>query len=142
MSVRDKSSIQCSESHAGPSSATLTQHGRPGRKKHKGRQLSPESEAVKMKMEKIKIEADETEHFMETEENDYCVGQEVSEVEEELNEFREDPCVEEAADLVEAVYALLEAHSHYLFDVAEAGMRKNSIVGSFARGVILERVDD
>ena len=76
---------QCSESPAGPSSATLTQHGRPGRKKHKGRQISPESEAVKMEMEKIKIEADETEHFMETEENDYCVGQEVSEVEEELN---------------------------------------------------------
>ena len=63
-------------------------------------------------------------------------------VEEELNEFREDPCVEEAADLVEAVYALLEAHKHFLFDVAEAGMKKNSIVGSFARGVILERVDD
>ena len=62
-------------------------------------------------------------------------------VEEELNEFREDPCVEEAADLVEVVYALLEAHNHYLFDVAEAGMRKNAIVGSFARGVILERVE-
>ena len=61
---------------------------------------------------------------------------------EELNEFREDPCVEEAADLVEVVYALLEAHKYYLFDVAEAGMKKNSIVGSFARGVILERVDD
>jgi len=62
-------------------------------------------------------------------------------VEEELAEFREDPCVEEAADLVEVVYALLEAHNHYLFDVAEAGMRKNSIIGSFARGVILERVE-
>jgi len=49
--------------------------------------------------------------------------------------------VEEAADLVEVVYALLEAHNHYLFDVAEAGMRKNSIVGSFTRGVILERIE-
>ena len=62
-------------------------------------------------------------------------------VEEELNEFREDPCVEEAADLVEAVYALLEAHNHFLFDVAEAGMRKNAIVGGFSRGVILEKVE-
>ena len=49
--------------------------------------------------------------------------------------------MEEAADLVEVVYALLEAHKHYLFDVAEVGMRKNAIVGSFARGVILERVE-
>ena len=63
-------------------------------------------------------------------------------VEEELDEFREDPCVEEAADLVEAVYALLEAHNHYPLEVAEVGMRKNAIAGSFARGVILERIDD
>ena len=62
-------------------------------------------------------------------------------VEEELNEFREDPCVEEAADLVEVVYALLEAHNHFLFDVAEAGVRKNAIVGGFSRGVILEKVE-
>ena len=62
-------------------------------------------------------------------------------VEEELNEFRQDPCVEEAADLVEVVYALLEAHKHFLFDVAEAGMKKNAIVGSFSRGVILERIE-
>jgi hypothetical protein len=39
------------------------------------------------------------------------------------------------------VYALLEAHNHYLFDVAEAGMRKNAIVGGFSRGVILEKVE-
>ena len=32
-------------------------------------------------------------------------------VKEELAEFREDPCVEEVADLVEVVYALLEAHN-------------------------------
>ena len=62
-------------------------------------------------------------------------------VEEELNEFREDPCVEEAADLVEVVYALLEAHNHFLFDVAETGMKKNAIVGGFSRGVILEKVE-
>ena len=49
--------------------------------------------------------------------------------------------MEEAADLVEAVYALLEAHKHFLFDVAEAGMKKNAIVGSFTRGVILERIE-
>ena len=63
-------------------------------------------------------------------------------VEEELNEFREDPCVEEAADLVEVVYALLEAHKFELLDVAETGLVKNDLVGGFARGVILERVDD
>ena len=60
---------------------------------------------------------------------------------EELNEFWEEPCVEEAADLVEVVYALLEAHKYYLFDVAEAGMKKNAIVASFSRGVILETIE-
>lgn len=62
-------------------------------------------------------------------------------VEEELNEFREEPCVEEAADLLEVLYTLFEVHNLDLFDIATTGMKKNSIVGSFARGVILEKVD-
>ena len=61
---------------------------------------------------------------------------------EELNEFRENPCLEEAADLVEVMYTLFEAHSFELMDIVEWGMRKNNHVGTFARGVILERVDD
>ena len=61
---------------------------------------------------------------------------------EELNEFREEPCLEEAADLLEVVYTLLDTHRLQLIDVAEAGLRKNGLVGSFSRGVILERVDD
>ena len=39
-------------------------------------------------------------------------------------------------------YALFEAHKFELLDVAEAGLMKNDLVGGFARGVILERVDD
>jgi len=62
-------------------------------------------------------------------------------VEEELNEFREEPCVEEAADLLEVLYTLFKVHNLDLFDIATTGMKKNSIVGSFARGVILEKVD-
>ena len=62
-------------------------------------------------------------------------------VEEELNEFREEPCEEEAADLLEVLYTLFEVHNLDLFDIATTGMKKNSIVGSFARGVILERVE-
>ena len=61
---------------------------------------------------------------------------------EELNEFREEPCLEEAADLLEVIYALFEAHKFELLDVAETGLVKNDLVGGFARGVILERVDD
>jgi len=61
---------------------------------------------------------------------------------EELNEFREEPCLEEAADLLEAVYTLFDTHRFELIDIAEAGMIKYGIVGGFSRGVILERVDD
>tara|TARA_R100000152_G_C6748865_1_gene172495 strand:- start:333 stop:632 length:300 start_codon:yes stop_codon:yes gene_type:complete len=61
---------------------------------------------------------------------------------EELNEFREEPCLEEAADLLEVIYALFEVHKFELLDIAETGLIKNDLVGGFARGVILERVDD
>ena len=61
---------------------------------------------------------------------------------EELNEFREEPSLEEAADLLEVIYALFEPHKFELLDVAETGLMKTDLVGGFARGVILERVDD
>ena len=61
---------------------------------------------------------------------------------EELNEFREEPCLEEAADLLEAVYTLFDTHKFELIDIAEVGMVKYSIVGGFSRGVMLETVDD
>jgi|TARA_Y100001963_G_scaffold64139_1_gene89443 predicted house-cleaning noncanonical NTP pyrophosphatase (MazG superfamily) len=61
---------------------------------------------------------------------------------EELREFQEEPCLEEAADLLEVIYTLFDAHSFELLDIVEIGMRKNSYVGAFSRGVILERVDD
>jgi predicted house-cleaning noncanonical NTP pyrophosphatase (MazG superfamily) len=61
---------------------------------------------------------------------------------EELREFQEEPCLEEAADLLEVIYTLFDAHSFELLDIVESGMRKNSYVGAFSRGVILERVDD
>ena len=35
---------------------------------------------------------------------------------EELNEFREEPCLEEAADLLEAVYTLFDTHKFELID--------------------------
>ena len=63
-------------------------------------------------------------------------------VAEELAEFQETPCLEEAADLLEVIYTLFDAHEFELMDIVEWGMRKNSYVGTFARGVILERVDD
>lgn len=60
---------------------------------------------------------------------------------EELEEFRDDPCLEEAADLFEAAHTLIEAHGFNFADVAETGMKKVEIVGGFLRGVILDDVE-
>jgi len=60
---------------------------------------------------------------------------------EELEEFREDPCLEEAADLFEAAHTLIEAHGLSFVDVAETGMVKSQIVGGFNRGIILDGVE-
>tara|TARA_Y100000296_G_scaffold82779_1_gene112470 strand:- start:1290 stop:1586 length:297 start_codon:yes stop_codon:yes gene_type:complete len=60
---------------------------------------------------------------------------------EELHEFQEDPCVEEAGDLLETVYALLDEHGHSLFDVLDACEQKFALVGGFAKGIVLEKVE-
>jgi predicted house-cleaning noncanonical NTP pyrophosphatase (MazG superfamily) len=59
---------------------------------------------------------------------------------EELEEFREDPCAEEAADLIEVVYSLAEAHGFSIHDIIETGMAKSQIVGGFKRRVILDKI--
>jgi predicted house-cleaning noncanonical NTP pyrophosphatase (MazG superfamily) len=60
---------------------------------------------------------------------------------EELEEFREEPCLEEAADLVEVVHTLIEAHGFGFADVVETGIRKAQLVGGFNRGIILDSVE-
>ena len=60
---------------------------------------------------------------------------------EELEEFREEPCLEEAADLVEVVHTLIESHGFSFADVVETGMEKARLVGGFSRGIILDSVE-
>lgn len=60
---------------------------------------------------------------------------------EELEEFREDPCLEEAADLVEVAYTLVEAHGFSFADVLETGTMKAVLVGGFNRGIILDGIE-
>ena len=59
---------------------------------------------------------------------------------EELEEFREEPCLEEAADLVEVVHTLIESHGFSFADVVDTGMAKARLVGGFNRGIILDSV--
>jgi predicted house-cleaning noncanonical NTP pyrophosphatase (MazG superfamily) len=60
---------------------------------------------------------------------------------EELEEFREEPCLEEAADLFEVTYTLIDAHGLNFADVVEMGMAKTKLVGGFNRGIILDNVE-
>jgi predicted house-cleaning noncanonical NTP pyrophosphatase (MazG superfamily) len=60
---------------------------------------------------------------------------------EELEEFREEPCLEEAADLIEVIYTLVEAHGLMFGAIVDTGIAKSEITGGFSRGVILERVE-
>lgn len=60
---------------------------------------------------------------------------------EELEEFREEPCLEEAADLIEVVHTLIESHGFNFADVVETGMAKAKLLGGFNRGIILDSVE-
>ena len=62
-------------------------------------------------------------------------------VTEELEEFRADPSLVEAADLVEAIFSLIEIHDLKMASVAKAGLAKAQAAGGFGRGIILERVE-
>lgn len=60
---------------------------------------------------------------------------------EELEEFRADPSLIEAADLVEATFSLIEIHNLKIASVAKAGLEKAHVAGGFGRGVILDRIE-
>ena len=53
---------------------------------------------------------------------------------EELEEFRADPSLVEAADLVEAVFSLIEIHKLKMASVAKAGLAKAQTAGGFGQG--------
>ena len=59
---------------------------------------------------------------------------------EELDEFVENPCVEEAADMWEVLHAIFEVHGIHHRDVMNKAEDKKEQRGAFTKGIILERV--
>ncbi len=63
-------------------------------------------------------------------------------MEEELQEFQETPCVEEAADMYEVLLAIAEMHRIDMYDIIVYADRKRSERGGFRAGFVLEKVED
>ena len=61
---------------------------------------------------------------------------------EELDEFMENPCVEEAADIMEVFGALLDTYDIAWCDVAQYAMQKSHDRGKFENGIILLKVNE
>ena len=61
---------------------------------------------------------------------------------EELEEFRENPCIEEAADMYEVWLAILERWSMVPLDVASYANKKKKEKGGFFDGYVLSGVTD
>jgi len=60
---------------------------------------------------------------------------------EETNEFFEDPCVEEAADMLGVLFAFTFLHNIEFEDVLEAARVKQEERGGFMEGLILQSVE-
>lgn len=61
---------------------------------------------------------------------------------EELNEFIVDPCVEEAADMLEVLFALTETIDVDFEDVLEVAHNKFEKRGGFKNRIVLEKVNE
>ena len=61
---------------------------------------------------------------------------------EELEEFKENPCKEEMADMLEVIYALGEIYNFSESEVEKIRIKKNNSRGGFKKGIILESVED
>ena len=65
----------------------------------------------------------------------------IEKMKEELEEFHENPCLEEAADMYEVFLSILD-HWKMDKDILESvAFNKREICGSFKQGYILESVD-
>ena len=60
----------------------------------------------------------------------------------ELDEFMEDPSIEEAADIMEVFGALLDTYGIAWCDVAQYAMQKSHERGKFKNGIILLKVNE
>ena len=61
---------------------------------------------------------------------------------EELNEFIVDPCVEEAGDILEVLFSLVEIIGADFEDVLEAAHDKFEKRGGFKNRIVLEKVNE
>ena len=61
---------------------------------------------------------------------------------EELDEFMEDPSIEDAADIMEVFGALLDTYDIAWCDVAQYAMQKSHERGKFKNGIILLKVNE
>ncbi len=61
---------------------------------------------------------------------------------EELNEFIEDPSVEEAADMYEVLSAICWYHNIQLQSVIKKAAEKKAARGGFTEGIILDGVNE
>jgi predicted house-cleaning noncanonical NTP pyrophosphatase (MazG superfamily) len=61
---------------------------------------------------------------------------------EELNEFIVDPCVQEAADMLEVLFALVALIGADFEDVLEAAHDKFEKRGGFKNRIVLEKVNE
>ncbi len=59
---------------------------------------------------------------------------------EELEEFMQDPSLEEAGDILEVVKSLFDIHDLKFADVSKAAAKKRSERGSFHQGIVLHGV--
>lgn len=59
---------------------------------------------------------------------------------EEINEFKENPCIEEAADILEIVNSLFFYHGFRLEDIERARKDKEEKRGGFQKRIVLEKV--
>ena len=60
---------------------------------------------------------------------------------EELDEFVEEPSIEEAGDMYEVFVSILELHDIDLADVKAAALEKKALRGGFDSRIVLEAVD-
>ena len=59
---------------------------------------------------------------------------------EEAEEFQDEPCKEELADVLEVFYAILQAEGFSLDDVEKVRQKKAAERGAFNKKIILEKV--
>ena len=59
---------------------------------------------------------------------------------EEMEEFKENPCVEEAADMLEVINGLCHIYGISMVSVIDVSTIKRIERGSFNKGVVLEEV--